>query len=101
MRVAKLQYSLLLISNMRLCIANKRIVRMVYLACGLAPWLMVAREFPCAALTRCVSLRRGKFKPDFKICLYTLYREPRDPAYSLAHTKKSASEVQLGGKGID
>lgn len=31
MGVAKLQYSLLLISNMRLCIANKRIVRMVYL----------------------------------------------------------------------
>ena len=31
MHVAKLQHPLLLISNMRLCIANKRIVRMVYL----------------------------------------------------------------------
>ena len=31
MHVAKLQNSLLLISNMLLCIANNRIVRMVYL----------------------------------------------------------------------
>ena len=27
--------------------------------------------------------------------------EPRDPAYSLAHTQKSVLEVQLGGKGRD
>ena len=60
---------------------------------------MVATEFPCAAL--CQRLHRGKFKPDFKIFLYALYREPRDPAYSLAHTQKSVLEVQLGGKGRD
>ena len=60
---------------------------------------MVATEFPCAAL--CQRLHREKFKPDFKISLYALYREPRDPAYSLAHTQKSVLEVQLGGKGRD
>ena len=79
---------------MRLCIANKRIVRTVYL------WFSTSvnglPENFHAWL--CVSLRRGNSKPDFKICL-TLCREPRDLAYSLAHTQKSALEVQLEGKG--
>ena len=67
MHVAKLQHPLLLISNMLLCVANKRIVRMVYL------WSSTLvngcqRISMRGVMSACAG---GKFKPDFKISLYT------------------------------